>query len=221
MVSLIMSILAVAIILSFGLMVKSPKYGVWVYKGAIFIIMLIVLFVALFFYLGGNADISALNINLHPWRNYLLYRVVAAVVCVAVIFAISQLPLLFVKYHNKKQIVKYEGVIYAAILIIGIVCLSKCSGVGKLDDDKLQAGNDVVRLIYKYNKSHKRPCQSLSELGLKPVGNNYYEYKGMWFLLDANDKAFDLRFRSPQGSDMNYDFTYSSDVHEWDGTIIW
>ena len=46
-----MSILAVAIILSFGLMVKSPKYGVWVYKGAIFIIMLIVLFVALFFYL--------------------------------------------------------------------------------------------------------------------------------------------------------------------------
>jgi len=58
-------------------------------------------------------------------------------------------------------------------------------------------------------------------LGLKPVGDNYYEYKGMWFLLDANDKAFDLRFRSPQGSDMNYDFTYSSDVHEWDGTIIW
>ena len=108
MVSLIMSILAVAIILSFGLMVKSPKYGVWVYKGAIFIIMLIVLFVALFFYLGGNADISALNINLHPWRNYLLYRVVAAVVCVAVIFAISQLSLLFVKYHNKKKIVKYE-----------------------------------------------------------------------------------------------------------------
>lgn len=81
------------------------------------------------------------------------------------------------KYHNKKQIVKYEGVIYAAMLIIGIVCLSKCSGVGKLDDDKLQAGNDVVRLIYKYNKSHKRPCQSLSELGLKPVGDNYYEYK--------------------------------------------
>lgn len=220
-----MLILAFAIILSFGLMVKSSKYGLWLYKGAIFGIMIIVLFVALFFYLGSNADASALNINLHPWKNYLLYRVFAAVACVTVIFTISQFPLLFVRCYAKKkkrQIVKYESLVYAVVLVIGIICLSECSGVGKLHDDKLQAGNDVVRLIEEYNKANGKQCQSLSDLGMKAVGDNYYEYKGMWFLLeDANDKVFVLRFRSPYGDDTNYDFTYSSDIQEWDGTIIW
>ncbi|MDE7410652.1 MAG: hypothetical protein K2M94_01255 [Paramuribaculum sp.] len=224
MVLLIMLISVVAIILSLGFMIKSPKFGVWLYKGAVFIIMIIVLFVALFFYLGGNADVSALNINLHPWRNYLLYRVIAAIVCVTVIFAISQIPLLFVRcYHKsiKKRIIKYEGLIYAVVLVSGVICLSEYSGVGRLFDDRLQAGNDVVRMINEYNRTHSMQCQSLLELGLKPVGDNYYEYKGMWFLLDANDKSFDLRFRSPQDSVLNYDFTYSSDVHEWKESIIW
>lgn len=219
MVSMIMLILAFAIILSFGLMVKSPKGGIWLYKGAIFVIMIIVLFVALFFYLGST-EISALNINLNPWKNYLRYRVFAAIVCVAVIFAISQLPLLFVKYPHKKRILKYEGLVYTAVLVIGIICLSEFSGVGELNDDELQSGNEVIRYITEYNKTHGKQCQSLSELGLKSVGYNFYEYKGMWFLLNANDKAFDLRFRSPQDSDINYDFTYSSDLHEWNETII-
>lgn len=224
MVTLIMLILAFAVIISFGLMVKSPKYGLWLYKGAVFGIMIIVLFVVLVFYLGSGVDASTLNINLHPWRNYLRYRVFAGVACVTVFIAISQLPLLFVKCYAKKkkwQIIKYEGLVYAVLLIIGIVCLSKFSCVGGLHDEKLQAGNEVVRLIDKYNKTHKMQCQSLSDLGLKPVGDNFYEYKGMWFLLDANDKAFELRFRSPYGGDINYDFTYSSDVQEWDDTIIW
>lgn len=224
MVTLIMLILAFAVILSFGLMVKCPKYGLWLYKGAIFGIMIIFLFVALFFWLGGNADATALNINLHPWKNYLLYRVFAAVACVMVFLAISQLPLLFVKCYAKKikkQIVKYEGAVYAVTLVIGVICLFEFSGVGKLHDEKLQAGNEVVRLIDEYNKTHKMQCQSLSDLGLKPVGDNFYEYKGMWFLLDANDKAFELRFCSPYGGDINYDYTYSSDGQEWDDTIIW
>ena len=221
MVPSLMLILAAVIILSFGLMIKSPNYGVWLYKGAVFIIMLIVLLVAIFFYLEGNSDISALNINLHPWRNYLLYPVVVTVFCVAVIFAISQLPLLFVRYHNKKRMVKYEGIVYAVVLIIEIICLSENRGIGKLNDAKLQAGNDVVRLIDEYNRIHGKQCQSLSELGLKPAIDYFYEYKGMWFVLDANDKAFVLRFRSPHGSNLNYDFTYSSDVHKWCGTIIW
>lgn len=224
MVTLIMLILAFAIILSFGLMVKSPRYALWLYKGAIFGIMIIVLFVALFFYLGGNEDVSALNINLHPWKNYLLYRVFAAIVCVTVIFAISQFPLLFAKCYVKnikKQIVKYEGLVYSVVLVIGVICLSEFSGVGKLYDEKLQAGNEVVRLIDKYNRTNGKQCQSLSDLGLKPVDDNFYEHKGMWFLLDANDKAYILRFRSPYGGDINYDFTYSSDIQEWDETIIW
>ncbi len=224
MVTLIMLILVVAIVLSSGLMVRSPRYGLWLYKGAILGIMIIFLFVALFFWLGGNAAVSALNINLHPWRNYLLYRVTAAVACVTVFLAISQLPLLFVKCYAKKkkwQIIKYEGLVYAITLVIGVICLSEFSGVGKLHDEKLQAGNEVVRLIDEYNKTHKMQCQSLSDLGLKPVGDNFYEYKGMWFLLGANDKTFELRFRSPDGGDINYDFTYSSDVQEWDDTIIW
>ena len=224
MFTLIMLILAFAIILSFGLMVKCPKYGLWLYKGAIFGIMIIFLFVVLFFWLGGNGDETALNINLHPWRNYLRYRVAAAVACVTLFLAASQLPLLFVKCYAKKkkwQIIKYEGLIYALTLGIGVICLSEFSGVVKLHDEKLQAGNEVVRLIDEYNNTHKTQCQSLSELGLKQVGDGFYEYKGMWFLLNANDKAFDLRFCSPEGGDINYDFTYSSDVHEWNETIIW
>ena len=223
MITLIMLILAFAIILSFGLMVKCPKYGLWLYKGAIFGIMIIFLFVVLFFWLGGNGDETALNINLHPWRNYLRYRVAAAVACVTLFLAASQLPLLFVKCYAKKkkwQIIKYEGLVYALTLGIGVICLSEFSGVVKLHDEKLQAGNDVVRLIDEYNNTHKTQCQSLSELGLKQVGDGFYEYKGMWFLLNANDKAFDLRFCSPEGGDINYDFTYSSDVHEWNETII-
>ena len=224
MVTLIMLILAFAIILSFGLMVKCPKYGLWLYKGAILGIMIIFLFVALFFWLGGTADVSALNINLHPWKNYLLYRVFAAIACVMFFLAISQLPLLFVKCYSKKkkwQIIKYEGLVYTVILVVGVICLSEFSGVGKLHDEKLQAGNEVVQLIDEYNNTHKTQCQSLSELGLKQVGDGFYEYRGMWFLLNANDKAYDLRFRSPYGEDLNYDFTYSSDIHEWDYTIIW
>ena len=224
MITLIMLILAFAIILSFGLMVKCPKYGLWLYKGAIFGIMIIFLFVVLFFWLGGNGDETALNINLHPWRNYLRYRVAAAVACVTLFLAASQLPLLFVKCYAKKKkwlIIKYEGLVYALTLGIGVICLSEFSGVVKLHDEKLQAGNEVVRLIDEYNNTHKTQCQSLSELGLKQVGDGFYEYKGMWFLLNANDKAFDLRFCSPEGGDINYDFTYSSDVHEWNETIIW
>ena len=158
--------------------------------------MIIFLFVALFFWLGGNADVSALNINLHPWKNYLLYRVFAATACVMFFLAVSQLPLLFVKCYAKKikkQIVKYEGLVYALTLVIGVICLSEFSGVGKLHDEKLQAGNEVVRLIVEYNNTHKTQCQSLSELGLKPVGDDFYEYKGMRFLLNVNDKAFDLQ----------------------------
>ena len=221
MVLSLMSILIIILFLSFGIMVISPKYGLYLYKGAVFIIMLIVLFVAIFFYLEGNSDISALNINLHPWRNYLLYPVIVTVFCVTVIFAISQLPLLFVRYHNKKRMVKYEGIVYAVVLIIEIICLSENCGIRKLNDAKLQAGNDVVRLIDEYNRTHGEQCQSLSELGLKPAIDYFYEYKGMWFVLNANDKAFDLRFCSPHGSNLNYDFTYSSDIHEWRGTIIW
>ena len=221
MVLSLMSILIIILFLSFGIMVISPKYGLYLYKGAVFIIMLIVLFVAIFFYLEGNSDISALNINLHPWRNYLLYPVIVTVFCVTVIFAIFQLPLLFVRYHNKKRMVKYEGIVYAVVLIIEIICLSENCGIRKLNDAKLQVGNDVVRLIDEYNRTHGEQCQSLSELGLKPAIDYFYEYKGMWFVLNANDKAFDLRFCSPHGSNLNYDFTYSSDIHEWRGTIIW
>lgn len=221
MVLSLMSILIIILFLSFGIMVISPKYGLYLYKGAVFIIMLIVLFVAIFFYLEGNSDISALNINLHPWRNYLLYPVIVTLFCVTVIFAISQLPLLFVRYHNKKRMVKYEGIVYAVVLIIEIICLSENCGIRKLNDAKLQIGNDVVRLIDEYNRTHGEQCQSLSELGLKPAIDYFYEYKGMWFVLNANDKAFDLRFCSPHGSNLNYDFTYSSDIHEWHGTIIW
>ena len=74
-----MVIAALAAILSFGFMIKGSKAGVYMYKGAVFIVLMIVLFVALFFYLGSNADVNALNTNLHPWKNYILPRVLASI----------------------------------------------------------------------------------------------------------------------------------------------
>lgn len=38
------------------------------------------------------------------------------------------------------------------VLVIGIIYLSEYNGVGKLNDDKLQAANEVVKLIDDYNK---------------------------------------------------------------------
>lgn len=224
MVTMIMLIAALAVILSFGLMIKCPKAGIYLYKGAFFIIMIIVLFVALFFYLGSNEDVNALNTNLHPWKNYILPRVVGAIICVGAIFAIAQIPLILAKCYSKKlkfKIIRCEGLVYIVVLVIGVILLSKCSGVGKLSDSKLQAGNEVVRLINEYSITQRKQCQSLSELGFKPVKDNFFEYKGMWFLLNANDKTYDLRFCSPEGGDINYDFTYTRDTDNWSESIIW
>lgn len=224
MITMIMLIAALAAILSFGLMIKSSKAGVYLYKGAFFIVLMIVLFFALFFYLGSNADVNALNTNLHPWKNYILPRVLAAIFCAAIIFIISQLPLIFVKGFSKGRkikIIKYEGLTYGIILVVGVILLSKYSGVGKLYDTKLQAGNEVVRLINEYSRNQRRQCQSLSELGFEPVKDYFYEYKGMWFSLNSNDKTYDLRFRSPDGEDIYYDFTYSKDSDSWSESTIW
>ena len=154
MITMIMVIAALAAILSFGFMIKGSKAGVYMYKGAVFIVLMIVLFVALFFYLGSNADVNALNTNLHPWKNYILPRVLASILCAAIIFIISQLPLIFIKSLSKGRkikIIKYEGLTYGVILVVGVILLSKYSGVGKLYDTKLQAGNEVVRLINEYS----------------------------------------------------------------------
>ena len=224
MITMIMLIAALAAILSFGLMIKSSKAGVYLYKGAVFIVLMIVLFFALFFYLGSNADVNALNTNLHPWKNYILPRVLASIFCAAIIFIISQFPLIFVKGLSKGRkikIIKYEGLTYGVILVACVILLSKYSGVGNLYDTKLQAGNEVVRLINEYSITQRRQCQSLSELGFKPIKDYFYEYKGMWFSLNSNDKTYDLRFRSPDGEDIYYDFTYSKDSDSWSESIIW
>jgi len=222
--TMIMFIAALAVIISFGLMIKCPKAGIYLYKGAFFIIMIIVLFVALFFYLSSNQDINALNINLHPWKNFILPRAIGATIIVGVIFGIAQIPLIFVKCYNKGtkyKIMRYEGIIYAVILAVGVILLSKYSGVGKLYDTELQAGNEVVRLINEYNKTHGKQCESLSELGFTPVKDYFYEYKGMWFSLKSNDKTYGLRFRSPDGGNINYDFIYTRETDSWSESIIW
>ena len=219
-----MIIAGLAIMLSLGWMIKRPKEGVYLYKGGLFIIMVIVLFVALFFYLGSNGDTNALNTNLHPWKNFILPRVIGAFICVAFIYSISQIPMIFIKSLDKTKkhyIMKYEGLVYAVILTVGIFFLSKCSGVGKLYDSKLQAGNEVVRLLNEYNNTHENQCESLAELGFQPAKDYFYEYKGMWFSINTNDKTYDLRFRSPDGDETNYDFTYTKDTDSWNESIIW
>lgn len=224
MVQVLVIIATLAILLSSGWMIKSPKQGVYLYKGGLFIIMLIVLFVALFFYLGSNNDVNALNTNLRPWKNYILPRVIGTAICIAVIYGISQIPLIFIKRLGKAKkyrIMRNEGIIYIGILAVGIFFLSKYSGVGKLYDSKLQAGNEVVRLLDEYNNTHHKQCESLSKLGFKPTKDYFYEYKGMWFSLNSNDKTYDLRFRSPDGDETNYDFTYTKDTDAWNETIIW
>lgn len=79
-----------------GFMIKWPKPGLYLYKTAVFMLFLPGLFFALFFTLMGFGK-QALNIDLYPWREYVMWRFLFAAGITIVMFAISQIPILFIR----------------------------------------------------------------------------------------------------------------------------
>lgn len=103
------------------ILIKWPKPGMYLYKAVCLTLLLSALFLAFFFSLRALNEIS-LNIALHPWREYVMFRFLYATVFAAVIFVVSQIPFLFVRQFDKKEkqrMVKVEGLIYLCILAIG------------------------------------------------------------------------------------------------------
>ena len=63
------------------------------------------IFFALFFTLMG-LSVNALNIDLHPWREYVIWRFLFAATVTVVLFAVSQIPLMFIRQFLKQEKLK-------------------------------------------------------------------------------------------------------------------
>jgi len=208
-----------------GLSIREDKIGLWLFKGGCLLLFIGGLFIALFFSLRGM-DVECMNIDLHPWKNYIIWRSFGSIVVTIIVYAISQLPLCFTKSYSKKQkrnFIKCEGVVYVLLLIMGIFCLYN-SLIHSIPDN-WQYGNDMVKMIDEYNESHKDKCKSLEDLGLKRIKDNYYEYNGMWFDLWVYDTGYTLYFcnamnENEEVSDYDVDFVYNSAKDCWENHII-
>lgn len=199
-----------------GLSIRGHKIGLWLFKGSCLLLFIGGLFIALFFSLRG-ISVEDMNIDLHPWSNYIIWRSLMAVVVAIIACAISQLPLCFMKSYSKSKILKCEGLVYVLLLIIGICCLYN-STIHSIPDN-WRYGNDMVKMIDEYNENHKDKCKSLEDLGLKRIKDNYYEYNGMWFSLWVYDTGYTLYFRDAMNgvvSDYDVDFVYNSEKDYWE-----
>lgn len=205
-------------LIGIGLSLRGRKVGLWLFKGGCLLLFIGGSFIALFFSLMG-ITVECMNIDLHPWRNYIIWRSLGSIVVAIIVYAISQLPLFFTKRYSKRQkrnILKSEGLVYVLLLIIGIFCLY--NGVIHSIPDNWQYGNDMVKMIDEYNENHKTKCKSLEDLGLKRTKGNYYEYNGMWFDLYVYDTGYTLYFRNAKDedvSDYDVDFVYNSEKDCW------
>ena len=67
-------------------------------------------------------SVNVLNIDLHPWREYVKWRFLFAASVTVVLFAVSQNPLIFIQHfpqQEKLKMIKIEGLIYIVILAVG------------------------------------------------------------------------------------------------------
>lgn len=205
-------ILLIYIVLS----IKWPRVGFWLFKAFCMLLLIIGLYLALLFYMN-TVDARSLNINLHPWKNYIIWRGLDGLIVAITVYVISQLPFCFMKNYPEKRktkILKWEGLIYVSILVMGISYLA--TETKHFISDELKYGNIMVKRINEYNESHKDKCKSLEDLGLKPVKNNYYEYNGAWFNLKTDDTGYTLYFRNMQHDYLDFHFVYHSKKDFWE-----
>ncbi len=143
-------ILCVVLLILVAILIKRPKPGMYLYKAVCLALLLPALSIGLFLSLRP-LNVDSLNFSLHPWREYVMGRFLLATVFAAVIFAVSQIPFLFVRQFAKKEkrrMVKVEGLIYLCILAIGTwLCYDE---VQKHDYPE----NKIISQINDYRDSH-------------------------------------------------------------------
>lgn len=172
------------------LMVKWPKPGVYLYKVAVFVLFLPALFFALFFTLMG-LSVNALNIDLHPWREYVMYRFMFAATVTVVSFVVSQIPLMFIRQLSKQEklkIIKIEGLIYIVILAIGTGLLYYAI------KDSTHTENYVIERINDYHKENDCYPDSLAEIGVPSDTTSHFG--DIHILYSHNESAFTLLVKS-------------------------
>lgn len=150
------------IILLVGLMVKWPKPGLYLFKTVCLMLLLSGLIFALFFTLMGLGE-QRLNMNLHPWREYVGPRFIGALIVTAVIFIISQIPLLFMRKiseREKTKILKIEGLVYVALLILGTGLLYATVS------DRNYPENQVIDKIEDFHSRHGQYPKTLGDINI-------------------------------------------------------
>lgn len=194
-----------AIVALVGLMVKWPKPGVHLFKVAVFMLFLSALFFALFFTLMG-LNVNALNIDLHPWREYVMWRFLFAATVTVVLFAVSQIPLIFIRQFSKREklkIIKIEGLIYIVILAVGT---GLCYYVVQ---DSTYPENYVIKHINDYQKEYHRYPESLNEIGVPSDTTSHFGHIHIQYF--HNDSSFTLLVKSEYEQ-----YIYDSRKDMWD-----
>lgn len=196
------------IILLVGFIVKWPKPGLYVFKTTCLMLLLSGLFFALFFTLMGFGE-QALNIDLHPWREYVSSRFIGALVVTAVIFVISQIPLLFLKKLSSKEktkILKIEGLMYGSLLIFGTGLLYV------VVSDRNYPENQVIDKIEAFHSRHDQYPKTLSDIHVSADNDSLFTNDNVHLGYSCDKNAYTLSVSSEYGN-----YVYDSRRNKWIG----
>lgn len=194
------------IILLVGLMVKWPRPGLYIFKTVCLMLLLIGLFFALFFTLMGLGK-QALNIDLHPWREYVGPRFIGALIVTTVIFIISQIPLLFLKKLSSKvksKILKIEGLVYVALLILGTGLLYVAVS------DRNYPENQVIDKIEDFHARHGQYPKDLSDINVNIDNDSLFINDNVHLGYSCDKNAYTLSMNYEYGS-----YVYDSRKDRW------
>lgn len=194
------------IILLVGLMVKWPKPGLYLFKTVCLMLLLSGLFFALFFTLMGFG-MQSLNIDLHPWRESVSPRFIVALVVTTVIFVISQIPLLFLKKLSSKEktrILKIEGVIYGALLMLGTGLLYVATS------DRNCPENQVIDKIEDFHARHGHYPKTLSDVHINMDNDSLFANDNVHLGYSSDKNAYTLSVNYEYGS-----YVYDSRKDRW------
>ncbi len=200
-------IIICVIILLVGLMVKWPKPGLYLFKIVCLMLLLSGLFFALFFTLMGLGE-QRLNINLHPWREYVSYRFIGALVVTVTIFAISQIPLLFLKKLSSKEktkVLKIEGMVYVALLMLGTSLLYMA-----VSDRNNYPENQVVDKIEDFHARHGQYPKTLGEINVSIDNDRLFTDENVHLGYSCDKNAYTLCVGYEYGS-----YVYDSRKDRW------
>lgn len=123
-----------------------PKSFPSIYKIVVYLMSVVVIFITLFFSLRSPIDPVNLNVDLHPWRSYILPRWWGIILVSVVFFTLSQIPFASVcKKYFRKDIIAYSTLIVISATAAAI------EGSLYYCPEELQTGNEVVEMIDNFN----------------------------------------------------------------------